>query len=342
MRDFQKIDWEKYNRPPFYQQWLCRDDTHKLATFGDQGLSEFDDQVLSLKDQWDLDTVTGHFLDRSGKLLNEARNGNTDAYYRILLKLRRLLNTNNGSIPSIIKAIKFLYSSEVVHIVPDYPAGLIIEHDGEGTPGLNFNKLLAEIIPAGVSFSTKELFDFFENILPITSSEKTGVIKNSQDLFPSGLRYNGRFLCDQGTVIICNGEWVCDGSINCEGVVSAIGTIFDYYLQELFCNGKWICNGDKDCSGFEKVYEDEFFQLPILPREYMRDELFISLRTEQEADTATVFHDLPMKIKIINPLICDGSKMPACSLCDGSIVCDGSYTGYDGRYYRDEITEEVL
>jgi hypothetical protein len=163
MRDFQKIDWNTYNRPPFYQQWLCRDDTLKLATFGDRGLAEVDDQVLTLKDQWDLENVKGHFLDRIGKLLSEHRNGNTDEYYRMLLKLRRLLNTNDGSIPSIIKAVKFLYSSEVVHIVPDYPAGLIIEHDGEGTPGLNFNKLLVEIIPAGVSFSTKELFYFTEN-----------------------------------------------------------------------------------------------------------------------------------------------------------------------------------
>ena len=155
MKDFQKIDWKQYNRPPYYQQWLCRDDTLKLAAFGDAGLAEVDDQVLKLKDQWDLDNVKGHFLDRIGKLLNESRNGNADDRYRILLKLRRILNTNDGSIPAIIKAIKFIYSSEVVHIVPDFPAGLIVEHDGEGTPGLNFNKILAGIIPAGVSFSTK-------------------------------------------------------------------------------------------------------------------------------------------------------------------------------------------
>jgi hypothetical protein len=341
MKDFQKIDWKQYNRPPFYQQWLCRDDTLNLTAFGDKGLAEVDGQVLALKDQWDLDSVKGHFLDRMGKLLNEKRNGNTDDHYRMLLKLRRLLNTNDGSIPSIIKAIKFIYSSEVVHIVPDYPGGLIIEHDGEGTPGLNFNKLLAEIVSAGVSFSTKELFYFFEYVIFLFSQEKTIVKRNSQDLFPSGLRYNGRFLCDQGKMITCNGDWVCDGSIDCSGVISVIGTVFDYYLQEIFCNGKWICNGEKDCSGYDIIYEDEFIQLPIFPREYMRDELFVSLRTDQFTDK-TIFKDLPMNIKIIKPLVCDGSKMPTCSLCDGSIVCNGSYAGFDGRYYRDEITQEVI
>jgi hypothetical protein len=96
VKDFQKIDWKTYNRPPFYQQWLCRDDTQKLASFGDRGLDELDGQILALKDEWDLDNVTGHFLDRIGKLLDEKRNGNTDGHYRILLKLRRLLNRHRA------------------------------------------------------------------------------------------------------------------------------------------------------------------------------------------------------------------------------------------------------
>jgi len=191
MRDFEKIDWKRFNKPPFYQQWMCRDDTLKLATIGDKGLAEVDEHILSLKDQWDLDHVGEHFLDRIGKLLSEQRNGTSDDHYRIILNLRKLLNTNAGSIPDIIKAIKYLYSSEVVHIVPDYPAGLIIEHDGEGTPGLNFNRLLAEIIPAGVSFSTKELFIFTEEI---TVDDELEIIvrRITADSFNNGLKYNGR------------------------------------------------------------------------------------------------------------------------------------------------------
>jgi hypothetical protein len=197
MRDFQKIEWKTYNRPPFYQQWLCRDDTLKLATFGDRGLAEIDDQILALKEQWDLDNVKGHFLDRIGKFLSEARNGNTDDRYRIMLNLRRLLNTNDGSIPSTIKTIKFFYSSEIVHIVPDYPAGLIIEHDGEGTPGLNFNKLLAEIIPAGVSFSTNEIFYFTEELPSSETISKIKAVTSMMDymgyVFHNGVyRRNGQ------------------------------------------------------------------------------------------------------------------------------------------------------
>jgi hypothetical protein len=334
------IDWEEYNEPPFLQQWMCEDETLLMAKFDDDLNRDIEQQILKMVDQYDIDHVEGVWLDRIGKILDEERDGDTDAFYRIRLKVKKLLNTSNGSINDIIKIAKVLYSSEDVHVVSNYPAGIRILHDGEGTPGLDFNKILRAVVAAGVAYNTTELFNYLEHVLML-SREKTIVRKNIQDLFPSGLRYNGRFLCDQGKIITCNGDWDCDGSVNCAGVVSVIGTIFDYYLQELFCNGKWICNGDKDCSGFEKIHEDEFIQLPILPRAYMRDELYISMRTGQVHDE-TIFTDVPMNVRIINPLICDGSKMPTCGLCDGGIICDGSYAGYDGRYYRDEITEEVL
>jgi hypothetical protein len=37
-------------------------------------------------------------------------------------------------------------------------------------------------------------------------------------------------------------------------------------------------------------------------------------------------------------ILCDQGKEV---LCDGTIICDGTYSGYDGHYYRDEILQEV-
>ena len=334
-----RIDWDEYNEPPYLPQWLCFDETLELAKYDDSLRIEIETQLRLMVEQYHLSHIEGEQLDRIGKILGEPRDGNEDKIYRIYLMLRILLNTTNGSVNDVIKVIKYFYTSEVVNIKQNYPAGISILHDGEG-PNIDFNRIIAAVIPAGVAYDTKELFNFIEHIV-MAQKEKTKIRRNTQDLFPSGLRYNGRFLCDQGKMIVCDGTWVCDGSIKCKGVISQIGTIFDFYLQEIFCNGKWICDGSKDCSGFEKIYEDEFIQLPILPREYTSDELKIKFRLETHRDNFT-YHDSPMKIKIKNPLICDGSKMPKCSLCDGSIICDGSYKGYDGRYYRDEITEEVL
>jgi len=245
MRDFQEIDWKVYNKPPFYQQWLCKDETLKLATFGDKGLCEVDRHILSLKDQWDLDHVEGHFLDRIGKVLREPRNGSDDEYYRIILNLRKLLNTNDGSIPDIIKAIKYLYSSEVVHIVPDYPAGLIIEHDGEGTPGLNFNRLLAEVIPAGVSFSTKELFIFTEEFT-VTDTLKITVRRILHDSFLNGLKYNGR------------GKY--DGH-----------TLNNTEIVTLKYNGRYKYNGVIQHNRIQEVEADSFVIVPFKYRSGIRD-----------------------------------------------------------------------
>lgn len=189
MKDFEKINWAKYNRPPYYQQWMCTDDTLKLAKFGDRGLAEIDGQILLQKDLWDLDNIKGPYLDRIGKLLNEKRNGCSDDFYRKILKLRILLNTNDGTIPSIIKAIKFLYSSEVVHIIPKYPAGLIILHDGEGTEGINFNKILNEVIPAGVGYETRELYRFVEKMTLQDSEMKYSLRNSFHDDFDNSFTY---------------------------------------------------------------------------------------------------------------------------------------------------------
>jgi hypothetical protein len=165
MKDFAPIDWKQYNKPPFYQQWLCKGDPFKLATFGDQNLTDIVSQVLRLKDQWNLDSAKGVQLDRIGKLLNEKRNENDDEVYRLLLKLRPMLNTANGTINDIIKVIKFVCGGGIVHIVPDYPARLIIFHDGEAQ-GENFNEIIRQVVGAGIDCFTKELFYFTEELPP--------------------------------------------------------------------------------------------------------------------------------------------------------------------------------
>ena len=191
------INWDEYNEPPYLPEWMCEDETLELARYDDDLRIKIEAQLRLMSEQYYLENLSGEQLDRIGKLLSEQRNGNSDDYYRIILNLRILLNTNAGSIPDIIKAIKYLYSSEVVHIVPDFPAGLIIEHDGEGTPGLNFNMILAEVIPAGVSFSTKELFLYKEELF---LDDKFIIAKITKDLIDSfsssGIKFNGQIKHD--------------------------------------------------------------------------------------------------------------------------------------------------
>jgi hypothetical protein len=228
MKDFQKIDWKLYNRPPFYQQWLCHEDTLKLVTFGDKGLAEVDNQILALKDQWDIDNVKGALLDRIGKILAEPRNGNNDEIYRLFLKLRTMLNTTSGSVNDVIKVIKFLYSSEIVHIVPDYPAGMIILHDGEG-PDVNFNEIIRQVVGAGIDYSTKELFYFTEEL---PSSEAVSKIKAKTSMM------------DSMAYVFHNGVYRRNGELRrrYNGVKDLLAITIQYALQDqLF--GRAIRNG---------------------------------------------------------------------------------------------------
>ena len=199
MTDFKKIDFETYNNPPFLPQYLARGETKKLVSFDDGQLEAVDDTAGRMAERYDLGEIRGFLLDRLGKLKDAPRDGRTDDVYRTMIRLRTLLDTTNGSVNDIIKTIKFLYSSEIIRIVPDYPAGMIIERDGEGTPGLDFNSILAEVVPAGVSYSTKELFEFVESVMAEESQAVT-VNVNPTDEFAGRIRHNRRILRDGKTI----------------------------------------------------------------------------------------------------------------------------------------------
>jgi hypothetical protein len=215
VRDFEKIAWKGFNKPPYYQQWLTKDATLKLATFGDKGLCEIDAHILSLINQWDLDNEKGLGLDRIGKLLVEPRNGLVDDDYRILLKLCILLNNCTGTVNDIIKVIKFLYSSDVVHIMPNYPAAITIKRDWQKGVQVNYNKIIKQVIGAGIGYDTKEIINYKEHVLindklfGIKSEMKLGdrigilerlaavfVRTGLADVFKVWLRYNGMIYYD--------------------------------------------------------------------------------------------------------------------------------------------------
>ncbi|MDR1902869.1 MAG: DUF2612 domain-containing protein [Treponema sp.] len=179
--NFDPMDFSKYNKPPFLPQWLSRGETKKFASYSDQHLEEIDGLFREMSGQYDLDAIKAAILDRLGNLVNEPRNGKPDDVYRLMIRLRTLLNTTTGSIPELIKVIKFLYGSEVVHIVADYPAGLSIYHDGEG-PDVNFNEIIRQVVGAGIAYDTKELF-YFTDELP--SSETVSKMKAKTSMMDS-------------------------------------------------------------------------------------------------------------------------------------------------------------
>ena len=195
---FTPIDWNIYNRPPYLPQWLSKGETKAFTSFDDSQLVKVEGQIRQISEQYDIDNAKAMLLDRIGNILAEPRNGNDDYLYRLLLKLRSLLNTTNGSVNDIIKVIKFIYSSEIINITPNYPAAISILHDGEA-PSIDFNRILFQVIGAGIGYDTRELFYFTENIV-ITDNHLINIRRNVSDSATQVVYRNGRVLRDGKTI----------------------------------------------------------------------------------------------------------------------------------------------
>ncbi|MDR2952574.1 MAG: DUF2612 domain-containing protein [Treponema sp.] len=261
--NFEPVDFNVYNKPPFYPEYLARGETKKLVSFDDKQFAELDRLIDKTSDQYDLDKVKGVLLTRLGNLLAENRNGNEDELYRLLVRLRILLNTTDGSINDIIKVIKFLYSSEVVHIVPNYPAALTIKHDGQQDQ-INFNKIIVQVIGAGIGYDTKEIFIFNDEFPAEEEFKIIKVLTSFSDSFRSeGIKFNGEIrhdgkhkagggISDRFSLILRpdnfvdrfegylrhNGVIKADGSHKFNGIGGRIGDIFrlkiNYGHEDLF------------------------------------------------------------------------------------------------------------
>ena len=219
--NFDPINWKAYNKPPYLPQWLSTGETKKFVSFDDDQYIKLEGQIYELSKQWDIEAAKGILLDRIGKIVAEPRDGNDDELYRLLIKLRILLNTTRGNVNDIIKVIKFLYSSEVIEIIPNYPAALTIVHDGQ-QEYIDFNRILIQVIGAGIGYDTSELFNFADEV---GIGEESAIALHSKfidDFSKAGRIYhNGRVLRDGKTIlgtelraaVTRDGTHVRDGSI---------------------------------------------------------------------------------------------------------------------------------
>jgi hypothetical protein len=174
------IDFEEYNRPPFFPQNLCRGETLSLASCDDELFKEINRITIGLMNQYDIDNINGVLLDRLGKILYVSRNGRGDDVYRSLLKLKQLVNNSNGTVNDIINVIRIMYQATRIIVEPDYPAGITIIHNGTGqlftsfeaffsdgnqivfdngedmlfaSPDAELDDMISQAMPSGISYS---------------------------------------------------------------------------------------------------------------------------------------------------------------------------------------------
>jgi len=314
---FDPIDWKYYNRPPYLPQWLSTGETKKFTSYDDGHLIEIEGQIYNLSEQYDTEKAKSVLLDRIGRVLSEPRNGNDDSLYRLFIELRKLLNTTNGTVNDIIKVIKFLYSSEVVNITPNYPAALTILHDGEG-PDIDFNRIIAQVIGAGIGYDTKEIFNFTDEVDPSEIDRKI-VHRITSDSASQVILRNGRVFRDGKTVLDTQLENVLrDGSHQRDGTIKryrtqrvpAVGTIFppiyrrsgpqdflsigfnesnyiDRHKSQVFRNGAFVRDGTVDRSGYAIYSANDAISIDVIKVQHTDTLTF----TDQIATNVSAFDE---------------------------------------------------
>jgi hypothetical protein len=221
-------------------------------------------------------------------------------------------------------------------------------------------EFLDSTLDPNILLTVAEWFHFLDTVYseavlsPIRIPQKRQI-----DVYPAGLRCDGRWLCDWGTEILCDGTWLMDGSVKCAGFMPTRGTTLNTALVSVFCDGSWRMDGSQDCSGYRRIHCDDMISDTAAPlKDDYGDRVAIQVNLMM-IDTARIVPrcdglwlmdgsnldsmvDAPMTVRIIKQIRCDGNQ-PRPSLMDGAITLDGSYTGYDGwRCSGDIIHEEVV
>lgn len=190
---FEIIDYEEYNKPPFLPGWMNKEQTLQLAKTPDKQLEDLCIVAKHLSEQYAPEFFINNteLLNKRGRLLGIERQGSDNETYYKHQELRILLNLNKSTIPDIIKILKTFYSAEVIHIKPNYPAGITILHDGLSPVGVDFNSFIAETIGAGISFETRELY-VYKELLSIQPDKITLKFWNLDEIHYCGqIPYNG-------------------------------------------------------------------------------------------------------------------------------------------------------
>lgn len=114
-------------------------------------IQDFEDASFDLFDLLDIDVMTGVNLDTIGEIVGEARQGKTDANYRIAIRQAISTRYGSGTPDELITLFQYLTGSTLgdIDYYPDYPAGYGIYGDAASYPAGTFDSM-ERASPAGV------------------------------------------------------------------------------------------------------------------------------------------------------------------------------------------------
>jgi hypothetical protein len=218
--------------------------------------------------------------------------------------------------------------------------------------------LLDRIVNPNVAFSVIDWLRFIEEI-QYYDTQSVELRRAERDIYPAGLRCNGRILCDQGVENLCDGSRLCDGSVSCQRFIPTLGTVLHTVKLAEFCDGSRRCDGAVACAGYSEQPATETVSLPVLAGGALIDDCAVGMSLAPMEDKARIaalcdgtilcdgtnrraIADAPMTFRITAHYRCDGKRAVSCTPCDGSFICDGSQVCFDGWYCAGDIPQEEV
>lgn len=125
------MNYSEFQKPPFLLQQFLETDVQRVLDIHAAGLQKLEEAAQRFFiDLW-IDTAAGAQLDVLGKHLVVDREGRNDDSFRTVLKLKAFINVGGGTPETIIETVRKVYNATVIHYIPDYPAGIIIQQNGQ-------------------------------------------------------------------------------------------------------------------------------------------------------------------------------------------------------------------
>ncbi len=190
----EQMDFSKFLRSPYLITALQESDAQKLLECGQLQYEDLETAAQVLLNAMYVNGASGAHLDVLGIILGVARQGRDDFNYATLLNLAAAVHTSSGTYDPLNTAIRILYKADNVLITPEFPAKVLVFHDGESRLTIPERALWDD--DEEIELSDGELLDF-----AVPDDSGANLI---EDLLPAGvgLVYVYQLITDAEEVIV--------------------------------------------------------------------------------------------------------------------------------------------
>jgi hypothetical protein len=166
----------------------------------------------------------------------------------------------------------------------------------------------------------------------VESSDATSIIemvKADQDIYPSGLRYDGRIKYDHGIAPRFDGSTKYDGSVRYDKVIAKPGTVIDSVHGDIAASAQYDNNREQD--SLKEQITLEPFADTVSIRPYFDGEYAYKGAIAYGELPSLIDGDMPLKIT--NHVTYDGRKQYGVRQYNGTAQYNNAITFLDGETY---------